>query len=199
MQTPNSPFVLGRVSQALALFLSQAVERGDTIIDATLGNGNDASLVLELVGEHGFLIGFDIQQEAIDQSRARLSRYNNSQYELILDSHHLMGNYTHGKPIKGVIFNLGYLPKADKTKTTLWHTTQIAVESACEIILPGGFIAITTYPGHETGAEENEALNCWLKDFDQKRFEVSRFEMLNQINHPPILYWISKKIPSHKR
>lgn len=194
MSSSSNTFVLGRVSQVLDLLLKEAMKPGDTVVDATLGNGHDAERLLELVGENGFLIGFDIQSEAIQKSQERLSRFSERCFKLVQDSHHHMKLYLQNSRPKAVIFNLGYLPKADKLKTTHWTTTQPAIEIALEVIEPGGFVAVTAYPGHEAGAEENEALNIWLKTLDQKQFEVSCVEMRNQINHPPILYWISKRI-----
>lgn len=195
MQPKSNDFVLGRVSQVLNLLLKEAIDLGDVVVDATLGNGNDAELLLELVGETGYLFGFDVQPQAILSSQSRLSRFKPSQFQLIQDSHHHMKAYLQHKNPKAVVFNLGYLPKADKAMTTKWDTTKVAIETACELIVPGGFVVITAYPGHEAGAEENEALKLWLKTFDQKVFEVSHFEMMNQVNHPPVLYWISKRKP----
>lgn len=194
MQNSSRSFVLGRVSQVLDLLLREALKPGDTVVDATLGNGYDAEHLLELVGENGFLIGFDIQSEAIASSQQRLSRFKDSCFKLIMDSHHHMKSYLQNENPKAVIFNLGYLPKADKLKTTQWETTQPAILTALELIAPGGFVAITTYPAHEAGAIEDAALSSWLRTLNQKEFEVSCIEMRNQINHPPILYWISKRL-----
>lgn len=39
--------------------LRQVVQPGDTVVDATLGNGHDTLMLCELVGETGRVIGFD--------------------------------------------------------------------------------------------------------------------------------------------
>ena len=44
--------------------LRQVVQPGDTVVDATLGNGHDTLMLCELVGETGRVIGFDIQPDA---------------------------------------------------------------------------------------------------------------------------------------
>ena len=49
-------------------FLRAHVREGDTVIDATCGRGNDTKLLCALAGESGRVIGFDIQQDAIDSA-----------------------------------------------------------------------------------------------------------------------------------
>ena len=43
---------------------SQVVRAGDTVIDATLGNGHDTLELARLVGPNGLVHGFDIQEKA---------------------------------------------------------------------------------------------------------------------------------------
>lgn len=51
--------------------LRQVVQPGDTVVDATLGNGHDTLMLCELVGETGRVIGFDIQPDAVERTRER--------------------------------------------------------------------------------------------------------------------------------
>lgn len=53
--------------------LRQVVQPGDTVVDATLGNGHDTLMLCELVGETGRVIGFDIQPDAVERTRERLA------------------------------------------------------------------------------------------------------------------------------
>lgn len=46
--------------------LRKVVRSGDYVVDATCGNGHDTLLLAELVGVNGHVLGFDIQQLAID-------------------------------------------------------------------------------------------------------------------------------------
>ena len=41
------------------------INKGDTVVDATVGNGNDALALSRLVGETGKVYGFDIQPLAL--------------------------------------------------------------------------------------------------------------------------------------
>ena len=43
-------------------------------MDATLGNGHDTVFLAGLVGETGRVIGFDVQQAAVDSARALLEK-----------------------------------------------------------------------------------------------------------------------------
>ena len=54
------------------------------VIDATCGNGNDTLYLAEKV-TNGFVYGFDIQKEAIDNTQLKVSDFNN--VSLIQDSH----------------------------------------------------------------------------------------------------------------
>ena len=45
-------------------FIRQQVMPGDICIDATMGNGNDAALLIRLAGEKGHVLAFDIQKQA---------------------------------------------------------------------------------------------------------------------------------------
>lgn len=92
---------------------------GDTAIDATIGNGVDTLFLARLVGEKGFVYGFDIQADALHRTRARLtaSGIADERYHLFLESHHRMEERiptdSRGR-IAAVMFNLGYLPGTDQ-------------------------------------------------------------------------------------
>ena len=59
-----------------------------------------------------FCFGFDIQKEALDNTKSLLEESGIDNFKLILDSHENILNYV--SSFKGVVFNLGYLPKGDK-------------------------------------------------------------------------------------
>ena len=53
--------------------LLQAVNAGDTVVDATMGNGHDTLFLAELVGPEGHVCAFDIQESALESTRALLA------------------------------------------------------------------------------------------------------------------------------
>ena len=48
------------------------MKEGDLCIDATAGNGNDTLFLCELVGECGRVLAFDIQKEAVENTKKRI-------------------------------------------------------------------------------------------------------------------------------
>ncbi|MBT3864578.1 16S rRNA (cytosine(1402)-N(4))-methyltransferase RsmH [Candidatus Peregrinibacteria bacterium] len=55
-----------------------SLEDGDIVVDGTLGLGGHAAGMLELVGEKGELIGFDLDEENLQEAKKRLSRHKNT-------------------------------------------------------------------------------------------------------------------------
>lgn len=50
-------------------------QRGQTILDGTIGNGGHARALLPLIGERGLYIGLDRDKDALDRSRNALSQF----------------------------------------------------------------------------------------------------------------------------
>ena len=106
--------------------LKEVIDKNSIVVDATCGNGNDTLFLAQSAAKKVY--AFDIQQQAID-STLKLLQTNNclEKCEVILDSHSNFDNYI-SEPIKAVVFNLGYLPNADHTITTLTKLDQKEVE-----------------------------------------------------------------------
>lgn len=122
--------------------LRQVVQPGDTVVDATLGNGHDTLMLCELVGETGRVIGFDIQPDAVERTRERLADAGMlSRCTLYAEGHeHLSERVT--VPIRTATFNLGWLPGGDKRITTHWETTRAAISAALSLLMKGGVCTI---------------------------------------------------------
>ena len=168
---------------------------GDTVIDATCGNGNDTLLLAQLVGKSGKVLAFDIQQQAIDNTLALLRQNNHEkQVVCIKDSHSNLPNYiNYDTKIKAAIFNLGYLPKSDKLIITLPESTISAISSIQNYLVPGGRIVIVSYYGHPHGTEELDALIDYLSQLNQDEWTVLQYQFINQTNCPPICFCLEKK------
>ena len=175
--------------------LREIISIGDTVIDATCGNGNDTLLMAQLVGESGKVLAFDIQQQAIDNTLALL-RQNNQEKQVtcIKDSHSNLPKYVNcDTKIKAAIFNLGYLPKSDKSIITLPKSTLAAINSIQNYLVAGGRIVIVAYYGHEHGQLELEALIDYLSHVNQTEWTVLQYQFINQKNCPPICFCLEKK------
>lgn len=172
--------------------VSRVVCNGDTVVDATAGNGYDTVFLARLVGTGGQVYSFDIQESALNTTKNRLESENLlSRVNLIHDGHQNMMKHVN-KPIKAAMFNLGYLPGGDHNVGTRGGTTIEAVKSAMELVVPHGIISIVVYYGGDSGFDEkNEVIN-YIKTIDCKKFSVMQTEFVNQINCPPIFICLEK-------
>lgn len=172
--------------------MDKHVKIGDIVLDCTVGNGNDTLRLAKLVGDKGKVYGFDIQKIALDiTSRILTCEKLDNRVELIRDSHENIDLYINNK-LDFIIYNLGYLPKGDKSIKTKSSTTLISLEKSLELLNDNGLILITSYIGHEGGLDEKEEVEDMLSKLDQKYFNVIKYKFVNQKNYPPILYGVEK-------
>ena len=165
-------------------FLSNHIKENTVAIDFTMGNGHDTLFLSKAIGENGRLYAFDIQTQALENTKKLLEENNCcNNYTLIKASHSLVKDYVKEKFDVGV-FNLGYLPGEDKSITTLRETTLVAVESALELLNDDGIILIAVYPGHAEGEIEGKLLTEMLSKLERKKICVSRFTIINSPTSP---------------
>ena len=166
------------------LFLENHIKKGGVVADFTMGNGHDTAWLANAVGEEGHGYAFYIQEQAVENTRARLTEAGLiDRCTLICDSHANALSYIH-EPICAGVFNLGYLPGGDHTKTTLHESTKIAVEAAISLVDRDGIILVAVYPGHAEGTVEGEMLDEMLAGLDHYRFSVSRLRIINSPTCP---------------
>ena len=184
--------------------LKDIIKTNDVVVDATMGNGYDTQFLAELGAK---VYAFDVQEEALNATENRLddAGIKNQIFEknlsnlltepsvnLVLSGHEKLSEYVK-EPIKAAIFNLGYLPKTDKSVVTRADTTLTALDALTNQLVVGGRIAIMIYYGHEGGMEEKDAVIKWTSNLPQKDWEVTSYAPLNQIHTPPILVLIEKR------
>lgn len=173
--------------------LQQVIRPGDTVVDATLGNGHDTCMLAQLVGESGQVIGFDIQPDAVESTRKRLSEAGLlDRCQLHAVGHEHMAEYV-SAPVRTVTFNLGWLPGGNKAITTHWETTRQAVEAALSRLMPFGVCTICAYPGHAAGDEERKALMAFLSALRPQEFNVLHQRFLNAGAGAPECFVIQKQ------
>ena len=110
--------------------------------------------------------------------------------QLILAGHETLDQYT--DHFKAAIFNLGYLPSADKSVITRPATTLEALGKVCQGLANGGRAAIMIYYGHDGGEVEKDAVLDFVSQLPQQDFTVALYKTINQINNPPFLIMIEK-------
>ncbi|WP_195274052.1 class I SAM-dependent methyltransferase [Enterococcus mundtii] len=175
--------------------LEEIIQPGDHVIDATMGNGHDTVFLADKVGRTGQVYSFDIQKQAMEATQQKLSE--NGLLEratLFLQGHETIGAViAEQQAIKAGIFNLGYLPKSDKSVITLPETTKTAMEEILKRLVPQGRMIIVVYYGHEGGEAELDMVQSFCQALPQEQFNVLNYQFINQKNNPPILYCIEKK------
>ncbi|WP_175615149.1 tRNA (mnm(5)s(2)U34)-methyltransferase [Piscibacillus halophilus] len=176
--------------------LSQSVTKGSVVVDATLGNGHDSLFLSRLVGEHGNVYSFDVQQEAIDQSDKLFNEQGIHNVTSILTGHENAKDQLTKRgihEIDGCIFNLGFLPGSDHSVTTSSYTTIEAINQIFSLLKPERYIVIVVYPGHEEGRIEKEKLITFLKSFPAKRADIAQYRMVNRSDKAPFVVALYKK------
>ena len=184
---------LTKITDINKLYLEHAINEGDIVVDATMGNGYDTKYLAEKVGDNGFVYSFDIQEAALKSTKKKLEKENlTHRVKLIFDGHENMDKYVEGE-VSCVLFNLGYLPRADHNIITKPETTIKAISHSLNLLKPHGIISIAIYTGHEGGIEEKNSIYEFVKKLDQNEFNVLESGFINQINNPPQLILIEKK------
>lgn len=167
---------------------------GDVAIDATLGNGHDTLYLARCVGTTGRVYGFDIQEQALQTTRERLRAHGVLERAILCHASHAdMTNYVK-HPVQAVMFNLGYLPGADKRIITQTESTLAALASACGLLANQGVMTVMVYPGHVGGAEEANSVEQWLQQLHPKQYRTQL--LFSQYHKPsaPRLFVIRKLV-----
>jgi tRNA A58 N-methylase Trm61 len=152
-----------RPTQQAHEMVAEVVKPGETVVDATAGNGHDTLFLAGLVGEQGRVVAFDVQEAAIESTRRRLEDAGVlERTELWAESHARMGERIESG-VAAVMFNLGYLPGGDHELITRTEETLRALEVAVGLLRPGGVMTVVCYPGHEGGDEEAAAVRDWIE------------------------------------
>ena len=167
-------------------FLQDYIHEGDHCIDATCGKGHDTEFLCRLAGKTGRVYGFDIQMEAVEQTRIRLTEAGCAeQAVLICDGHENMGKYVE-EQVSAIMFNFGYLPGGDHSIATNARTSLQAVEQGMKLLKTGGVMSLCIYSGGDTGYEERDALLAYLKGLDARKWLVIVHSYYNRKNDPPL-------------
>lgn len=171
--------------------LAAALRPGDAAVDATVGNGHDTLHLARCVGPRGRVVGFDVQERALQQTRQRLaSACCADRVTLLLAGHETLGAAVpdalaeHGAPasprVAAVCFNLGYLPGGDKTLITRTPTTLTALDAALGLLAVGGVLTAVLYSGHPGGADERDAVVRWAGALPHATHRVLHYRFPNR-------------------
>ncbi len=190
--TPATEKAMKRMNSFSALdiinrVINETVKEGDICIDATAGRGNDTLHLCRLVGDSGKVTAFDIQQDAVDSTKALLSQHGMiHRADVRLQSHSEMDNLFEENTVSFITFNFGWLPKGDHNIFTQKETSIAAIEKGLKLLKNGGIMSLIIYYGRETGFEERDALLEYLPTLDSRLYTVVEMPFVNRPNCPPI-------------
>lgn len=170
-------------------FLKRTVRPGAVCIDATAGKGRDTALLCRLAGPEGRVLAFDIQEAAVEQTKALLAAEGLTA-EVHLDSHVHMERYAEAGTVDCVVFNFGRLPGGDPAVFTRAETSVEAIRAGLRLLKPGGVMAIALYYGGPNGYEERDAVLSLLEALDDRQYSVLRCDWANRRNDPPMPVFI---------
>lgn len=175
------------IHQVLDGFLKE----GDCCIDATMGKGGDTYYLCRKTGESGKVYAFDVQEDALRQTKEKLDKHEMSA-ELILDGHEHMKSYVKETEVSCIMFNLGYLPGGDHNLATKTTTTIQAIEAGFDLLKTGGIMSICIYSGGDSGFEERDGVLEYLSKLDDRKYFIARQDFPNKKNNPPMPVFIIK-------
>jgi SAM-dependent methyltransferase len=175
-------------------------------VDATCGNGYDtlflAQTLEELCGDKGWsVLGFDVQSQALDSTRAVLQAEGCSpRVDLLLQSHERLKDEVVRQMAKAptalcaVMYNLGYLPRSDKRVITRKESTLPSLCDAAALLAPRGILAVHAYGGHPGGQEEMNAVEQWCAALPYDAWQVARYALPNKPHGPETLFLIQRRV-----
>jgi len=168
--------------------LEDVVGEGALAIDATAGNGHDTLFLARLVGSSGRVLAFDVQAAAIESARTLLAKAGVAERVAFhQESHALLAARAEPDSVDVVMFNLGYLPGADRAVITETAGTLTALEAAARVLRTGGWLCVTCYPGHAGGGDEADAVERWMEAKTGSGWRVARYGLIGTRKAAPFL------------
>lgn len=174
-------------------YWTEAMILGGIAIDATCGNGQDTLKICQLAlnSPEGHVYALDIQPEALDTTRLLLSQHLSEEkmrrVSLLQQCHSSFPSTLKPQSIRLIVYNLGYLPRGNKTLTTQTSTTLESLAKGLQLIQPGGMISLMCYPGHDEGAREEEALLKAVEPLSRSEWTCLHHRWINRQRGPSLL------------
>lgn len=172
--------------------LAAHIRPGDTVVDATAGQGRDTLFLAQCVGAAGRVFAFDIQAEALAATGDRLRAAGLEGRAVLLHAGHETLAEHIATPLAAVAFNCGYLPGGDKSRSTRADATVAAMRQALALLRREGVLVAVLYPGHAAGQEEADAVCAWAQALPQQQYAVLRYAFINRANRPPFVLAVAK-------
>ena len=173
------------------------VSPGDTVLDATAGNGHDTLFLAGLVAPAGLVLALDRQKDALDRTYNRLSEAGLAgQVRLLSGVHREMARIlavVEAHSLALAVFNLGFLPGSDKRVRTDAASTLAALDAVWPLLRTGAILSVHTYSGHEGAQEEADAVATWMKALAWRDAQVTACTQWNKPHSSETLYLAVRK------
>ena len=175
-------------------FLQQNLLPGGFFVDATCGNGGDTEFLCRLAGPQGKVLALDLQQQAVDNTNARLAAVGLSDIGRAVQADHAeLAKLVEEDSADCVVFNFGYLPGADHSLFTTPKSSLPAVKAALAALRPGGILAACLYSGGPNGDGEKTALLEFFRALPIREYTVLVCEFANWAPTAPLPCFVRKK------
>lgn len=175
-------------------FLGQNLLPGGFFVDATCGNGGDTEFLCRLAGPQGKVLALDLQQQAVDNTNARLAAEGLSDIGRAVQADHAnLAQLVEKGSADCVVFNFGYLPGADHSLFTTPKSSLPAVKAALAALRPGGILAACLYSGGPNGDGEKNALLEFFRALPIREYTVLVCEFANWAPTAPLPCFVRKK------
>ena len=183
----RKPLSLTKLAHSI---VKRAIQPGDTVIDATAGNGHDTLFLAQCVQEQGRVLSIDVQHSAIESTAEKLLAQGVTHVIQFEGDHSIVLDRLtqENQTARAIMFNLGYLPGGDKERITTKDTTKKAVSSGLQLLSAGGVMTVTAYRGHPGGQEEANAVNEIARETHGETIAVDVIPGSESNNESPILY-----------
>ena len=175
-------------------FLRQNLLPGGFFVDATCGNGGDTEFLCRLAGPEGRVLALDLQQQAVDNTNARLAAAGLADIGRAVQADHAnLAQLVEEASADCVVFNFGYLPGADHSLFTTPKSSLPAVRAALDALRPGGILAACLYSGGPNGDGEKTALLEFFRNLPIREYTVLVCEFANWAPTAPLPCFVRKK------
>ena len=173
-------------------YWEKIVQPGDHVIDATCGNGHDTLKLchLALSQAGGSVYGFDNQKQAVVATQKLLETLPPAMQQKCVIEHRCHSTFPENfkmESFKLIVYNLGYLPGGDKVMTTQSSTTIQSLLRAQDLLMHGGVLSVTCYPGHPEGAIEEKTLIEFAQSLSPKEWSCCHHQWVNRCLAPSLL------------
>lgn len=181
------------------VFWARVVQPGDTVVDATAGNGGDALALaqLALTASSGSLLALDVQEGAVLTTRehltASLQPELHARFSVQQACHSRLAELLPPSSCALVCFNLGFFPakrgegNSHKAVVTQPESTLAALTAAASLLRVGGCISCMVYTGHAEGPAEAAAVDAWAAALPPRQWTSTSIALLNRVNAPRLV------------